>query len=218
MADDLIARLTVLERRWRFLLGVQCAVILGLVVLLIGGRSGARLAAQDQKSLTLSELTIVDPKGMVRARIGGDLPDAVIDGKPVHRAERAAGVILYDETGAERSGYVTFSPSRSVALTLDNERTQTALFAAGPTGGSALRLWYQNNAVELNVGADGPNIHATEQKRAVFHQPPVRNPQKTELCKELRHARSQMSKTEIFEFCVNRSSEAACRACLGPSN
>jgi hypothetical protein len=114
----------------------------------------------------------------------------------------------------ERGGYVTFSSSGNVALTLDNQRTQTALLAAGPDGGSALRLWYRDNAVELNVDADGPSIHATEGKRAVFHQPPVRNPQNTEMCKELRQARSQMSNAKLLEMCVNRSSEAACRACL----
>jgi hypothetical protein len=214
MADDVLARLALLERRWRLLVGVQCALLCCLVAALASGGSGVRLAAQDRKVLTLSELTVVDAKGTVRARIGGELPDAVIDGKAVPRGERAAGVLLYDETGAERSGYVTFSPSRNVALTLDNQRTQTALFAAGPDGGSALRLWYQDNAVELNAGTDGPIIHATENKRAAFHEPPVRNPENTELCKELRQARPQVPDAKLLEICVNRSSEAACRACL----
>jgi hypothetical protein len=214
MPDDVVARLGAVERRWRILAGVQGAMLLCLIAVLTSGWSGVRLAAQDQKVLTLSELTVVDAKGTVRARIGGELPDDVIDGKPVPRGQHAAGVLLYDEAGRERSGYVTFSPSGNVALTLDNQRTQTALFAAGPDGGSALRLWYHDHAVELNVGADGPFIHATENKRAAFHQPPVRNPESTEMCKELRQARSQMSDAKLLELCVNRWSEAACRACL----
>ena len=109
---------------------------------------------------------------------------------------------------------MTFAPSRAVALTLDNQRAQTALFAAGPDGGSALRLWFQDNAVELNVGRDGPVIHATANKRAAFHEPPVKNPRDTEMCREFRQARGQMSEAQLFELCVNRSSEAACRACL----
>ena len=86
--------------------------------------------------------------------------------------------------------------------------------SSGPEGGSALRLWYQDNAVELNVGKDGPTIHATQDKRAAFHQPPVRNPENTEMCQELRQARAKMSDAQLLEICVNRSSEAACRACL----
>jgi hypothetical protein len=214
MADDVVARLAVLERRWRLLVGVQFALVVALVAALVTGSAGAHLTAQSDR-LTLSELTVVDAKGIVRARIGGDLPDAVIDGKPVPRGARAAGVLLYDDTGTERSGYVTFaSPNRNVVLTLDNDGKQTALFAAGPSGGSALRLFYQNNAVELSVGKDGPVIHATEDKRAVFHQPPVRNPEDTEMCQEIRQARGKVSDPQLLEICVNRSSEAACRACL----
>ena len=214
MTHEGAVRLAVLERRCRFLVGVQCAMFLLIAATLLTHWSGTRLAAQGA-GLTLSELTIVDAQGTVRARIGGDLPDAVIDGKPVPRGERAAGVLLYDDTGAERSGYVTFaSPNRNVVLTLDNDRKQTALFGAGPDGGSALRLWYEDNAVELNVGKDGPVIHATENKRAAFHEPAVRNPEHTELCQELRQARAKMSDAQLLEICVNRSSEAACRACL----
>jgi hypothetical protein len=214
MTDVVGARLAVLERRWRLLVGVQFALVVALVAALVAGSTGAHLTAQSDR-LTLSELTVVDAKGTVRARIGGELPDAVIDGKPVPRGGRAAGVLLYDDTGAERSGYITFaSPNRNVMLTLDNDRKQTALFAAGPEGGSALRLEYQGNAVELNVGKDGPIIHATQDKRAVFHQPPVRNPENTEMCQELRQARGKVSDAQLLEICVNRSSEAACRACL----
>src|ERR1700722_9874079 len=130
MTDNAHIRLTILERRWRLLVGVQCALGLCLVAALAGGWSGVRLTAQDQKVLTVSELTIVDDKGTVRARLGGQLPDAVIDGKVAPRGQPAAGILLYDDTGTERGGYVTFSPSGDVALTLDNQRTQTALFAA----------------------------------------------------------------------------------------
>ena len=63
------------------------------------------------QALRVSELVVVDPKGVERVRIGGDLPDATINGKRVPRGEKAAGVLLYDGSGQERSGYVTFEPS-----------------------------------------------------------------------------------------------------------
>src|SRR5262249_734247 len=68
-------------------------------------------------SLKVSELVVVDPKGVERVRIGGDLPDATINGKRVPRGEKAAGVLLYDTTGQERSGYVTWE-SGNVGLTI----------------------------------------------------------------------------------------------------
>jgi len=65
----------------------------------------------------------------------GHLPDAIIDGRRVARGENAAGVLLYDQTGTERGGYVTFDGSNVVGLTLDNHGNQAAIFAAGPDPG-----------------------------------------------------------------------------------
>jgi hypothetical protein len=220
MSDELALRFSALERRWRILVGLQGALFLGFAALLVSW-SRVPQTPQEPKALTVSELAVVDENGTVRARIAGQVPDAIIDGERVRRGGRAAGVVLYDDTGAERSGYLTFSsPTSNVVLTLDNRRSsqngqrQTALFAAGADGGSALRLWYNDNAVELNVGAEGPVIHATQDKRAAFHEPPVQNPEQTEMCQELRQARTRFSDPQLFDMCVNRSSEAACRACL----
>ena len=85
---------------------------------------------------------IVDPKGVERVRIGGQLPDAT-PGKP--RGQDVAGVLLYDATGRERSGYVTFEPSGNVGLTLDGRQGQSMFFVAGPTGATALRMWRGTN-------------------------------------------------------------------------
>jgi hypothetical protein len=93
-------------------------------------------------SLRVSELIVVDPKGVERVRIGGDLPDALIDGKRMPRGQKIAGMILYDGTGQKRSGYVTFEPSGNVGLTLDTRREQATAFIAGPNQGSFLRLWH----------------------------------------------------------------------------
>jgi hypothetical protein len=79
------------------------------------------------QSLRVSELVVVGPKGVERARIGGDPPDAVINGKSIPRGEKAAGLLLYDGTGQERGGYVTFEPFSNIALTLDTKKQQVAL-------------------------------------------------------------------------------------------
>ena len=51
---------------------------------------------------------VVDGKDVIRARLGGDLPDAVMAGRRVSkRGSKAAGVMLYNEEDIERGGYVT---------------------------------------------------------------------------------------------------------------
>lgn len=109
---------------------------------LIGAVGIAAFASSQPTSLRVSELVVVDSDGVERVRIGVDLPDAVVDGRRLVRGEKAAGVILYDAAGRERSGYATFEPSGNVMLTLDNRQSeQNALFVAGPDNAAALRLW-----------------------------------------------------------------------------
>ena len=112
---------------------------------------GPCTAEAEAKSLTVSELSVVDSRGVIRARLGGELPDAVVGGKVPPRGNHAAGLLIYDGTGQERGGYVTFEPSGNVALTLDNRSGQTAAFVTDPEIGSALRLHWTDDDVELRV-------------------------------------------------------------------
>src|SRR5436305_8922399 len=133
----------VLERRTRRLertLRISIGAWVGLATLAVCAftmRSSPQQPATPQ-SLKVSELVVVDPKGVERVRIGGDLPDAVINGRRVPRGEKASGVLIYDATGQERGGYVTFDPSGNAALTLDTRRQQVVLLAADPESGAAL--------------------------------------------------------------------------------
>ena len=101
-------RIVVLERRQRLSLAVSVVLVIVLVVAVGEFARGVHAEQkQDAKTLVLSELTIVDSHGVVRARLGGNLPDA---NKTTPRGSRIAGLLLYDETGQERGGYVTFEP------------------------------------------------------------------------------------------------------------
>ena len=124
-------------------------------------------------SLRVSELVVVDPKGVERVGLGGDLPDAVIGDKRVPRGEKAAGVLLYDGSGQERSGYVTFEPSGNVGLTLDTRKGQVAYFVAGADSGSALHLWHGGDLVELRSDADGSRLTAAKAGQVVSQEPAV---------------------------------------------
>jgi hypothetical protein len=167
------------------------------------------------KSLTVSELVVVDPKGVVRARIGGSLPNMLVVGQRMARSQQAAGLLLYDETGVERGAYVTYSPSRNVALTLDNTGKQAATFAAGPDAGAGMRLRLDDDVIDIRVDEDGPSLHANRRRKVVFHEPPVEEPQNTQWCAALTQAKTTTMPGELLAACRERASEAACEACLG---
>jgi hypothetical protein len=165
-------------------------------------------------SLRVSELVVVDPKGAERVRIGGDLPDAIIGGKRVPRGEKAAGVLLYDGGGQERSGYVTFEPSGNVGLTLDTRRGQTTLFVAGPDTGSALQLWHGSDLIELRSDEDGSRLTAVKAGQVVSQQPTLTQ-MSADTCEAYKGARARVSREQVQRDCRRRFGDAACRACLG---
>lgn len=216
MDSELVVRVAALEsqnRRFRRLLGAQLLV-------LTGGLAGVGWNCAGASSATLpvlrvSELIVVDPQGVERVRVGGDLPDAVIAGKRVPRGEKVAGVMLYDDTGQERGGYVTFSPSGNVALTLDTRKGQVALFAADPEEGAALRLWTEGNEVALWVDGDGARVNAVRDKKVVYQQPLAGSPGTSTTCTELRGFVKEHGADVIFGACNERRTADWCRECLG---
>ena len=163
--------------------------------------------------LRVSELVVVDAKGVERVRVGGDLPDAIVGGKRVPRGEKAAGVLLYDGAGQERGGYVTFEPSGNVGLTLDTRRGQAAYFVAGPDGGSALQLWHGGDLVELRSDGDGSRLTATRAGQVVSQEPPVEK-MSADTCEAYRGARARVSPEQVMRDCRRRFSDQPCRACL----
>jgi hypothetical protein len=217
MNDTSVARIAALERRQRILLATNVLALSLFAAATIFNPSLSVKAQQkaETTSLTLSELSIVDSKGTVRVRLGGNLPDAIVNGKIKPRGQRASGILLYDGTGQERSGYVTFEPSGNVALTLDTRKSQVATFIAGPESTGAIQLFSGDSAVEMRADEDGPSLHAVRRKQVVFHEPPVENPQSTAMCKALQEAKKQATTAELFDACRSRTSEAACQACLG---
>jgi hypothetical protein len=168
---------------------------------------------KQSKVLTVSQIDIVDSKGVVRARIAGNLPETFSNGKPVGRG--AAGILLYDAAGVERGGYVTFANDH-VALTLDSKKDMTGIFIAGPTGTAALTLRDAGQAIDVRVDKDdGPALHVLRDNKVLFHQPPAVNFEKGPDCAELRGLLAKRSREELLTSCRQRMSEEACQACLG---
>jgi hypothetical protein len=182
-------------------------------VLYVAPWKASAQATQGTQSLRVSELVVVDPKGVERVRIGGDLPDAVINGKRVPRGEKAAGVMLYDGSGQERGGYVTFEPSSNIALTLDTKKRQTALFAAGPDSGSALVMWSGQNNIDMRSDEDGARITLTKDGQLIQQQPEIDRISDAG-CKDYKDIIIRSGKDRASKACRSRFGEKACRACL----
>jgi hypothetical protein len=183
---------------------IRLLILTNIAILIVAA------APKKPSVLTLSELNVVDSKGVVRARLAGDFHDEA------RRGSKAAGLMLYDDTGRERGGYLTFAPGRHVALTLDSSKQQTALFVASAEGGAALKMWDGGQLLDLRVDPDdGPTIHAMQNKKVAFHAPQPVNFEKGAACAELRGALKKVSRDEVLGFCRQRMSEEACQACLG---
>tara|TARA_R110002051_G_scaffold1355_2_gene7489 strand:- start:1532 stop:2161 length:630 start_codon:yes stop_codon:yes gene_type:complete len=208
-----LVELAEVERRLRRVT-IQSRIQTGLLALVVaGGLAGFMMDAPG--SLRVSELVVVDAEGVERVRISGDLPDAVVDGRRLVRGEKAAGVILYDGAGRERSGYATFEPSGNVLLTLDNRQSQqNALFVAGPDNAAALRLWQGRDAIDLRTDEAGTRMTLVQDGR-VQHQTPA-TPITAEICEAYREAVPRIGQDATLRECNGRFTTDNCTRCLVP--
>jgi len=105
---ELCRRVQVLERR---IARMTTAAIAGVLCLLCIAVIGAAPSDHEPRELTVKRLVVVDSQGKPRIILGED-PQAT------DRISRAAGIALYDKSGAERAGLSTMADG-SVVLGLD---------------------------------------------------------------------------------------------------
>ncbi|MEN4902847.1 hypothetical protein [Luteimonas sp. TWI662] len=218
MHPDIHHRLDAIERRHRlavFGLGAVC-LLLAIACIALWLRSST---TELPDRLRLRELVVVDPAGVERVRVSGDLPDAVIDGKRVDRGSAAAGVMLYDRSGQERGGYVTWDDGDNVGLTLDGRERQSALFVAGPDGAAALQIWHGGRMLDLRADADGARLSQSVDGRVQVQLPEVAA-LSAPTCTLFRGGLAEevpggLPPAQVRGLCEGRFSEAACTACLG---
>src|ERR1051325_11141061 len=222
MDTAVLARLTTLERSNRRLQLVLVAIVtllLPLVLLGLRPQSAASGTFQIADSIRVRQVIVVDSAGTVRARLGSHLPDAVIDGRRMYRGEEIAGLLIYDDGGAERGGYVTFAPSRNVALTLDTRHRQAALFVADPEDGVAARVWGGNNWAEFRANAQAAHLNIGEAGALVVKQPPFSETETAQFCADFKAEVAQRTPPSPPERqlanCKQRMPDGACRKCLG---
>ena len=217
--EQLSVRLGLLEQRNRRLARWLTVVAFLAVVVTIAFSQWPAPAVAEQAGappvLTVRELIVVDDKNVPRVRIGASLPDPIIDGKRIGRGgEQVAGVMLYDATGQECGGYLTFEPSGNVGLTLDSRKQQTAMLVAGADGGSALQLWTPADLIELRSDADGSRLTAARKGSIVQQIPPIES-MTTGTCSAYKEALSRVSAAQVASDCQRRFPAGACTKGLG---
>jgi hypothetical protein len=218
---ELTARLTLLERRNRLLSRWLICLCFVAVFVFLGSAAfnaaEAEPVAGPEGVVKVRELIVVDDKGVVRARVGANLPDAIINGKRMWRGgEKVSGVMLYDGSGQERGGYVTFEPSGNIGLTLDSKKHQTALFVAGPNGGSALQLFNPVDKIEMRSDSDGSRLSVIRNDQLVHQSPPIAS-MTAGTCSLYKEALARAPAAQVMKSCQGRFPSGVCSRCLGAS-
>jgi hypothetical protein len=186
-----------------------------IALLLVAGGAVAASNLKDATfgTITAKEVAVVDATGIVRARLGGDLPDGVVaGGRVAKRGSKAAGLIIYDEQGIERGGYVTQDTGSNAMLTLDSKYKQAVLLVAAPDEeqASTLRLWTKDSAIELRSDSIGSRISAMD-KHGVTFQRPVIAALPSPTCTHYKELEREYPGERI---CQKRFTQSACTACL----
>lgn len=181
---------------------------------LVTSQTLAQEQALKPSVLRVTELVVMDKKGVERVRIGGDLPDALIGGKRIPRGQQAAGILLYDASGGERSGYVTFEPSGNVGLTLDSKTSQVASFvASAESNASAFSLWNGKDMIELRSDGEGSRLTGVRNGQVVVQEPVVKK-MSIDMCGAYKDALSRVSAVQVMSDCQRRFTQDACKTCL----
>jgi hypothetical protein len=186
----------------------------GLMLFAAGGAiAGASLGNANFDTVKAREVVVVDANGTIRARLAGDLPDAVMAGGHVaKRGSKAAGLILHDEEGIERGGYVTQDTGSNAMLTLDSKHRQAVLLVAGPDEdqASALRLWTKGSSIELRSDENGSRLSVADKTGVKFQQPAITALPET-ACHHFKELEHQYPGERI---CQAKFAEAASQACF----
>lgn len=215
-------RLDALERRHRrtvIALGMICLLSIATCFLLLL-RPAASTMIPD--TLRVTELVVIDPSGTERVRLSGDMPDAVIEGRRIDRGSAAAGVMLYDRTGQERGGYVTWDEGDNIGLTLDGRQGQNALFVAGPDGSTSLQIWHGQQALDLRADANGARLSQSINGRMQLQMPKIAT-LSSATCGLFRNGLRPevpggLPMAQVRDICGSRFSAAACETCLADSD
>ena len=215
--DGLAARVAACEKenqRLRKVIKRQNLLWVGALLVAAVGTATAGIALKNGVFGTIraNDITIVDKNGVVRARMSGDMPDAVMfGGRVAKRGGDAAGFMIYDKDGYERGGYVTFDHDNAM-LSLDSKYHMVGSLIAGPgeSGTGVLALKSSDGGLELRSDLDGARL-SVNKGRVVAQQIPAIEALSEASCRNWRAIEQQHPNENA---CRSRYTESACKRCL----
>ncbi|CAL4869981.1 hypothetical protein MMA231_04279 (plasmid) [Asticcacaulis sp. MM231] len=154
MSQAIETELCQLRRTVKILAVVVCALCIPVLI---------AATKAPPKEIIAHTIRVVDDKGVTRAVLAGSVPDPIINGKSLPRMGQAAGLIIYDQKGNERGGYLT-SLSDEGLLTLDGAHGgEVFKVVANPDAGASLFLPHANGAlVALTTYRGQPELQMVE--------------------------------------------------------
>lgn len=104
----------------------------------------------DHERLVVRRIDVVDENGVIRAVLGGTLPDPIVDGYQLKRSFPVGGLVVYDHTGSERGGFgtATMPDGEVMALTVMDHANNDAIgWGARPDGSAGISIRQRNELV-----------------------------------------------------------------------
>jgi len=145
-----------------------------------------RVESVDHERLVVRRIDVVDDNGVIRAVLGGTLPDPIIDGTQLRRSFPVGGLVVYDHTGSERGGFGTaeLPDGEVMALSVMDHANNDAIgWGVRPDGTTGISIRQRNelvreprldnrllvnpgpNRLTAMVGADGtPALEMTDEE------------------------------------------------------
>lgn len=95
----------------------------------------------DHELLVVRRIDVVDSNGVIRATIGGELPNPIIEGVQYERIGSGGGIMLRDSEGNERGGYAYFGDFERSIITIDSDLGEAVSIGASDDGEASINLW-----------------------------------------------------------------------------
>lgn len=151
-----------------YVLSVFNAVVLTFLFFSFTKKDNLSTLNFEDKIIKVKGVVVVDSKGVERVIIGANLPEPNnVNGnrRQSRGASGVSGVMLYDNDGIERGGYVTDDFYGNAIITLDSPIGMNFIAGVEPQGGAFLRLndLKNKNKVSLFAFEDEAYIDITNE-------------------------------------------------------
>lgn len=164
-ADDIARQLWILNKRydrlkkWGIFFICLLVTILAFFLTSFDTKQPRVISTYQDNILKVRGVIVIDSNGVERVWIGAPATDPLVFGRRLNRGEGFNGILMFDKTGTERSGYGTFDKNNAVGITLDESGRMVANFTAQDAGGVKLTILDEyDNQIGLGTSHKGPYL------------------------------------------------------------